>query len=118
MVVKQIDLSFVTREEYESATRCPALCSARALPCCSLWCHCPSHIFPKCDRILTWSGADVRREAKLLSSLSHPNVIRFHDEFVDDELLHIVMEFAPYGTLKQNLAKMTGLIPELSLIHI
>lgn len=36
MVVKQIDLSFVTREEYESATRCPALFSARALPCCSL----------------------------------------------------------------------------------
>ena len=118
MVVKQIDLSFVTREEYESATRCPALCSARALPCCSLRCHCRSHIFPKCDRILTFSGADVRREAKLLSSLSHPNVIRFHDEFVDDELLHIVMEFAPYGTLKQNLAKMTGLIPESSAAWI
>ena len=58
------------------------------------------------------------REARLLSSISHPNVIRFFDEFVDDEMLHIVMEFAPYGTLKQNLAKMTGLIPESSAVWI
>jgi len=58
------------------------------------------------------------REARLLSSLSHPNVIRFYDEFVDDEMLHIVMEYAPYGTLKQNLAKMAGLIPETSALWI
>jgi len=50
--------------------------------------------------------------------LSHPNVIRFYDEFVDDEMLHIVMEYAPYGTLKQNLAKMVGLIPESSAVWI
>ena len=78
MVVKQIDISFVTPEEYESAIR----------------------------------------EARLLSSVSHPNVIRFYDEFVDDEMLHIVMEYAPYGTLKQNLAKMPGLIPESSAVWI
>lgn len=58
------------------------------------------------------------REARLLSSLSHPNVIRFYDEFVDDEMLHIVMEYAPYGTLKQNLVKMAGLIPESSAVWI
>ena len=45
-------------------------------------------------------------------------MIRFYDEFVDDEMLHIVMEYAPYGTLKQNLAKMAGLIPESSAIWI
>ena len=54
----------------------------------------------------------------MLSSLSHPNVIRFYDEFVDDEMLHIVMEYAPYGTLKQNLVKMAGLIPESSAVWI
>jgi len=78
MVVKQIDLSFVTAGEHDNATR----------------------------------------EARLLSSLSHPNVIRFYDEFVDDEMLHIVMEYAPFGTLKQNLAKMTSLIPESSAVWI
>jgi serine/threonine protein kinase len=45
-------------------------------------------------------------------------VIRFYDEFVDDEMLHIVMEYAPFGTLKQNLAKMHGFIPESSVAWI
>ena len=45
-------------------------------------------------------------------------MIRFYDEFVDDEMLHIVMEYAPYGTLKQNLAKMHGFIPESSVAWI
>ena len=40
----------------------------------------------------------------MLSSLSHPNVIRFYDEFVDDEMLHIVMEYAPNGSLATVLA--------------
>lgn len=30
-------------------------------------------------------------EAKLLSSLSHPNVISFDQAFVHDEMLHIIM---------------------------
>ena len=70
------------------------------------------------DRRLTLPYVGAGREARLLSSLSHPNVIRFYDEFVHDEMLHIVMEYAPYGTLKQNLAKMAGLIPESSAVWI
>mmetsp|Transcript_24203 Transcript_24203/g.38023 ORF Transcript_24203/g.38023 Transcript_24203/m.38023 type:complete len:739 (+) Transcript_24203:74-2290(+) len=72
LVVKQIDVSFITRDEFDNSMR----------------------------------------EAKLLSSLSHPNVIRFYEDYIEDDMLHIVMEYAPFGTLKQSLLKMSGLVEE------
>eukprot|EP00292_Cryptomonas_paramecium_P018032 CAMPEP_0113715356 /NCGR_PEP_ID=MMETSP0038_2-20120614/33218_1 /TAXON_ID=2898 /ORGANISM="Cryptomonas paramecium" /LENGTH=102 /DNA_ID=CAMNT_0000642617 /DNA_START=147 /DNA_END=452 /DNA_ORIENTATION=+ /assembly_acc=CAM_ASM_000170 len=39
------------------------------------------------------------QEVHLLASFDHPYVIRYYDSFVDDEVLHIVMEFAAHGTL-------------------
>eukprot|EP00288_Rhodomonas_lens_P016262 CAMPEP_0177698216 /NCGR_PEP_ID=MMETSP0484_2-20121128/4921_1 /TAXON_ID=354590 /ORGANISM="Rhodomonas lens, Strain RHODO" /LENGTH=291 /DNA_ID=CAMNT_0019209291 /DNA_START=212 /DNA_END=1083 /DNA_ORIENTATION=- len=78
MVVKQIDLSFVTEEEHNNA----------------------------------------EREAHLLSSLSHPNIIRFYDDYIDDEMLHIVMEYAPLGTLKQHLNKLTAFMREPQVLWL
>eukprot|EP00286_Rhodomonas_abbreviata_P010585 CAMPEP_0181337428 /NCGR_PEP_ID=MMETSP1101-20121128/28006_1 /TAXON_ID=46948 /ORGANISM="Rhodomonas abbreviata, Strain Caron Lab Isolate" /LENGTH=173 /DNA_ID=CAMNT_0023447907 /DNA_START=276 /DNA_END=793 /DNA_ORIENTATION=+ len=55
---------------------------------------------------------NAEREAKLLSSLSHPNIIRFFDDYIDDEMLNIVMEYAPLGTLKQHLRQLNTNMPE------
>uniref|UniRef100_A0A7S4H8A5 non-specific serine/threonine protein kinase n=1 Tax=Guillardia theta TaxID=55529 RepID=A0A7S4H8A5_GUITH len=57
-------------------------------------------------------------ESGLLSSLSHPNVIKFYEDYIDDEMLHIVMEYAPYGTLKQNLSTMPAALPEENAMWI
>ena len=66
--VKEIDLSFVTPEEEESALR----------------------------------------EVNLLASFDHQHVIRYYDSFVDDEVLHIVMEWACHGTLSDRIKSMQG----------
>jgi len=47
------------------------------------------------------------REVQLLASFEHPYVIRYYDSFLDDEILHIVMEWAEHGTLADRL-KATG----------
>ena len=33
-------------------------------------------------------------------------MVRFFDSFMDDEMLHIVMEYAPHGTLKTALQQV------------
>lgn len=48
------------------------------------------------------------REVNLLASFEHPNVIRYYDSFVDDEILHIVMEYAQHGTLADRLKAQEG----------
>jgi NIMA (never in mitosis gene a)-related kinase 1/4/5 len=51
-------------------------------------------------------------EAAMQKSLRHPNIVTFLDEFEEDETLNIVMEFAPFGTLKQQLAKLAISLPQ------
>ena len=41
----------------------------------------------------------MAQEVKLLAHLSHPNVVKFYDNFVDNGVMHILMEFATGGTL-------------------
>ena len=36
------------------------------------------------------SDGSASSESGLLSSLSHPNVIKFYEDYIDDEMLHIV----------------------------
>jgi serine/threonine protein kinase len=57
------------------------------------------------------------REAELLASVHHPNVIRFYDSFIHDEMLHIVMEFAPHGTLKELLAGLAAPLGDQKASH-
>ena len=48
------------------------------------------------------------REVQLLASFEHPYVIRYYDSFLDDEILHIVMEWAEHGTLGDRLKTPGG----------
>ena len=48
------------------------------------------------------------REVQLLASFEHPYVIRYFDSFLDDEILHIVMEWAEHGTLSDRLKAPGG----------
>ena len=48
------------------------------------------------------------REVQLLASFEHPYVIRYYDSFLDDEILHIVMEWAEHGTLSDRLKAPGG----------
>ncbi len=43
-------------------------------------------------------------EAHILASLEHPHIVRYHDSFVERRQLHLVMEYAPNGSLHALLA--------------
>lgn len=40
-------------------------------------------------------------EAKLLESLNHPNIVRYHETFLEEDQLMIIMEYCPGGDLSQ-----------------
>lgn len=41
------------------------------------------------------------KEAQIMSQLDHPNVIKYYTSFVEEDHLHIVMEYASKGDLYQ-----------------
>ncbi|XP_065180638.1 uncharacterized protein LOC135811339 [Sycon ciliatum] len=45
------------------------------------------------------NGLDAVREAKLLSKLSHPNIVKYHSSFVQGEMFCIVTEYCDNGDL-------------------
>ncbi|KAL3139701.1 hypothetical protein ABBQ38_004011 [Trebouxia sp. C0009 RCD-2024] len=49
--------------------------------------------------------ADAVNEIRLLASVKHPNVVRYHEAFLDGNLLCIVMEYAPNGDLGRFIKK-------------
>ena len=51
------------------------------------------------------------QEAKVLQSLSHPNIVTCHESFVDDHdsKLYIVMDWAQEGDLYGKIKKLKGL---------
>jgi serine/threonine protein kinase len=50
-------------------------------------------------------------EYGLLEQVRHPNVLQIYDQGVTDDVLFIVMEYLPGGTLKQHIGK-NGMKPE------
>ena len=60
-------------------------------------------------------------EVDVLSMLKHPNIVGYHDSFMDDKSLMIVMEYAPGGTLHELIQERNGRLMEeevrLSLMH-
>ncbi len=53
---------------------------------------------------------EVAQEVKLLAHLSHVNVVKFFDNFVDNGVMHIVMEFATGGTLYKQIVNREVLV--------
>lgn len=51
---------------------------------------------------------EVAQEVKLLAHLSHTNIIRFVDNFVEKGIMHIVMEYCPGGTLDKKIIMRDG----------
>jgi serine/threonine protein kinase len=51
-------------------------------------------------------AADIARETAILTSLSHPNIVRIHDTFKYDDYQLIMMEFVKGGTLVSNLERV------------
>jgi len=56
-----------------------------------------------------------RMEARLLAHLIHPHIVRVLEYGIEDKLPFLVMDFAPYGTLRQRHPKGT-LLPLPSVI--
>lgn len=42
---------------------------------------------------------DAANEIRLLASIQHPNVVAYHEAFLDGNRLCIIMEYAPDGDL-------------------
>jgi NIMA (never in mitosis gene a)-related kinase len=48
---------------------------------------------------------DAVREARLLSKLDHPNIVKFHDSFADGDCFCIVTEYCEGGDLDDKIKK-------------
>lgn len=42
---------------------------------------------------------EIIRETRILSSFSHPNIVTYYHAFEEDDLVNLVMEFCPNGSL-------------------
>ena len=51
----------------------------------------------------------LRREMNILASIDHPNVVRFYHYFVEDDSVHLVMEFCERGSLTREVSTSTQL---------
>jgi NIMA (never in mitosis gene a)-related kinase len=73
-----------------------------------------AHVPTSASRSLPWTCRwQIAQEIKLLAHLSHPNIIKFKDNFVDNGIMHILMEYASGGTLHRKIEAREGeLFPE------
>ncbi|XP_075928836.1 serine/threonine-protein kinase Nek8-like isoform X4 [Petromyzon marinus] len=60
----------------------------------------------------------AQNECQVLKLLSHPNVIKYFENFLADKALMIAMEYAPGGTLAEYIQKRGGsLLDEDTILH-
>jgi NIMA (never in mitosis gene a)-related kinase len=64
-------------------------------------------------RLVRWARLTAHRtfacaQVKLLAHLMHVNVVKFYDNFVENGVMHIVMEYATGGTLYKQLVNRDG----------
>ena len=52
-------------------------------------------------------SAAIVVQVRIMASLSHPNVVRYFDSFLDEGKLNIIMEFCDQGDLQQYLKRRT-----------
>lgn len=60
------------------------------------------------DQLTQKEKTEVSREIKLLAHLRHPNIVKFVDSFIEDGIMHIVMEYAAKGTLHKLIVNRDG----------
>ncbi len=61
--------------------------------------------------------APFRREARVIASLIHPNIVRVLDFGIEDQTPFLVMDFAPHGSLRQNYHRGTLLPLEMVISY-
>lgn len=64
--------------------------------------HAPLLELPKRER------QEAAQEVRLLAHLRHPNIIAFENSFIEDGVMHIIMEYAPGGTLHSLIERRQG----------
>ena len=52
-----------------------------------------------------------RREAQMIARLRHPSIVQVHDFGIEEDTAYLVMDYAPYGTLRQHHPKGVALPP-------
>ena len=45
------------------------------------------------------------QEASLMKNLKHPNIVEFHESFIEDGLLYIIMEYCEEGDLSHHIKR-------------
>lgn len=69
-------------------------------------------LFTPMSELTPKERTEVAQEVKLLAHLSHVNVVKFYDNFVDNGVMHILMEFATGGTLYKQIVNREGALFE------
>lgn len=59
-----------------------------------------------------------RREARTIAQLTHPHIVAVHDFDIQDQVPYLVMEYMPYGTLRQRYPKGTRLPFEQIMVYV
>ncbi|KAM4700965.1 serine/threonine-protein kinase Nek8 [Discoglossus pictus] len=60
----------------------------------------------------------AQNECQVLKLLSHPNIIEYYENFLEDKALMIAMEYAPGGTLAEFIQKRcNSLLDEDTILH-
>jgi NIMA (never in mitosis gene a)-related kinase len=57
------------------------------------------------DRMDAKARNKALKEVRLVAALNHPNVVQYHDSFLEGEELVMVLEWAPAGDLKRQIRK-------------
>ena len=52
---------------------------------------------------------DIIKEVEILITLDHPNIIKFYEYFIDDDFVHIIMEFCTGGDMIDRIKKEKNL---------
>lgn len=58
---------------------------------------------------------EAAREIELIRNLTHPNIIRMYDHWVEDDLMFIVFEYCPFGNL-ETLIKTEGRVHGIKFV--
>lgn len=53
-----------------------------------------------------------------MAKLDHPNIVNFHETYIDDKFIYLVMEFIGGGQLFQKIkSKPNAVVPEHEAVH-